>query len=91
MPVNLLECSGCQAKHTNRVTQGPAAVSLNPACPSEIYRQQRRAGLGVDSDLVVAIGWLGGVRGKVERERDRVVTLMGHTLAFNNNPEEDAP
>lgn len=57
---------------------------LNPGCPSEIYKQQWRSGLGAHSDLVVAGQ---GVR-NAERDRD---TLEGHTLAFNNNPEEDAP
>lgn len=55
------------SKHTNRVTQGPIAMLLNPACPSEIDKQQRRDWLGVDSDLVVAISW-SGCGGKVERE-----------------------
>lgn len=56
-------------KHTNRVKQGPAAMLLNPACPSEIYKQQLRGGLGVDSDLVVAISW-SGILGERWRETE---------------------
>lgn len=70
-------------KHTNK--EHVAQPSLPP--PPDIYKQQLRGRLGVDSDLAVAIGWSGG-QGERWRDRD---TLVGHTLAFNNNPEEDAP
>lgn len=83
------ECSGSYAN-----TQGPkqqaAATLLFPAFSPRDRQNGSGNRSGVYSDLMVVIGCPGRSGGKMNVEKDRD-TLMGHTLEFKNNPEEDAP
>lgn len=89
-PVLLLTClnlSGCSGYQANTKSHMEPVNVAQPSLPLS-KSTNSRGGTGRSSFR------LGGghqlVRGNGEMEKE-CVTLMGHTLALNNNPEEEPP
>lgn len=90
MFVTLSRVQWILCKHT-RAKKTPRCHVAHPSLsPTRSTKRQWENRSGIHSDIMVVIGCPGCSGGKmnVKKERD---TPMGHTLAFKNNPEEDAP
>lgn len=74
--------------------KGPTTSRCHVAHPSlfptRMAKRQWRTRSRIYSDQTVVIGCPGRSGGRMNVKKDRD-TLMGHTLEFKNNPEEDAP
>lgn len=86
MSVNLWESGRCQANSRTGLHDPMPCCSTQPAPLRCTNSEERRAWELTQTGLWPSGGK--GVRGEVKRQR---ITLIWHTLAFNNNPEEEAP